>query len=695
MSIYSLILLIIFGILLALALDRKAIDVIPVYVFAFLICLFGLALIKKPHHAFDFSLMYFAATLILFIIKKRKALKSIDSIKALFTPKSVSTGLILYFAVLIVMSIAYGNHVVNNWDDFHFNATFARDMFAYGGMPTGYKSATGYRTYKPLMQLFYNWGFQANGHYIETLMFRYKSFLLYTALLPLFALIDGIKGRIAKISVAVAIIVLPYAFLFEIVDSLSMDAMMGLLCAYTLTSICFSDNKDWFYYVRITVGLVTLVLVKSTAVMFVAICFAVLLISEVFEYIKDRNTRNTLEKKSKENLAETSAEISTNTTDKPSKIICNVLILRIARFFGMGIITGVAWLSWKVFCDRNGNTTYLNTMLDGSLEGGNRIPWYGEQTLIDGFKGLFTQSLNLGRFSLSMMTTALIVLIIAVIVIKAEKSIKENSSYYNSKPGGDGSSNDTSNNDTSSDNKLIAYNRSGKILGLGFINWIYVVILGGIIPYFAVLMYTYIFVFEEYEALEFASYDRYLGTYALAIMYFAIYHLCTVISKASDNAETRLKYLITPVAILLLLTLNYPVLANGLIPSRYYKSHEDILANRTEAEMEIASVMPDHVEAEIILMVSNEVQTVYGRGLNYAAIPLVANSVVIDELDVALGDELADRLANEHIGYVYFSHRLSHDDIMGCDFLSVTGEVLPGTLYRFNEESGLLDPINK
>lgn len=687
MSIYPLILLIIFGILLALALDRKAIDVIPVYVFTFLICLFGLALIKKPHHAFDFSLVYFAATLILFIIKKRKALKSIDSIKVLFTPKSVSTGLILYFVVLIVMSIAYGNHVVNNWDDFHFNATFARDMFAYGGMPTGYKSATGYRTYKPLMQLFYNWGFQANGHYIETLMFRYKSFLLYTAMLPLFALIDGLKGKIAKISATIAIIVLPYAFLFEIVDSLSMDAMMGLLCAYTLTSICFSNNKDWFYYVRITVGLVTLVLVKSTAVMFVAICFAVLLVSEVFEYLKEKNSKCL--------SAQESADNQTNIIDiqAPSigileKINLNSLVLRIIRFLGMGMITGVAWLSWKVFCDRNGNTTYLNTMLDGSLESGNRIPWYGKQTLIDGFKGLFLQSLNLGRFSLSMMTTALIVLIIAVIVIKAEKSIKENASYYNSKPGGDGSSNDTSNNDTSSDNKLIAYNRSGKILGLGFINWVYVVILGGIIPYFAVLMYTYIFVFEEYEALEFASYDRYLGTYALAIMYFAIYHLCVVV-------RSKFKYLITAVTVLLLLTLNYPVLANGLIPARYYKSHEGILASRTEAEMEMASVMPEHVEAEIILMVSNEVQTVYGRGLNYAAIPLVANSVVIDELDVALGDELADRLANEHIGYVYFSHRLSHDDIMGCDFLSVTGEVLPGTLYRFNEESGLLDPINK
>lgn len=656
MSIYPLILLIIFGILLALALDRKATDVIPVYVFVFLICLFGLALIKKPHHAFDFSLVYFAFTLIFFIIKKRKSFTSTKGIKALLIPKSISTGLILYFAVLIVMSIAYGNHVVNNWDDFHFNATFARDMFAYGGMPTGYKSATGYRTYKPLMQLFYNWGFQANGHYIETLMFRYKSFLLYTALLPLFALIDGLKGKITKISAAIAIIVLPYAFLFEIVDSLSMDAMMGLLCAYTLTSICFAKQKNWFYYVKIMVGLVTLVLVKSTAVMFVAICFAVLLISEVFEYLKEKNSK------------------------------LNILVLRVLRFLGMGIITGVAWLSWKVFCDRNGNTTYLNTMLDGSLESGNRIPWYGKQTLIDGFKGLFTQSLNLGRFSLSMMTTALIVLIIAVIVIKAEKSIKENASYYNSKPGSDGSSNDTSNNYTSSDNKLIAYNRSGKILGLGFINWVYVVILGGIIPYFAVLMYTYIFVFEEYEALEFASYDRYLGTYALAIMYFAIYHLCVVV-------RSKLKYLITAVTVLLLLTLNYPALRNVLIPSNYYRSHESILASRTEAEMEMASVMPEHVEAEIILMVSNEVQTVYGRGLNYAAIPLVANSVVIDELDIALGDELADRLANNHIGYVYFSHRLTRDDVSECDFLSAEGEILPGSLYRFNEETGLLKPL--
>lgn len=626
MTIYPIILLILFGMLFAFAIDRKIQETLPVYVFTFVICLFGLAVMKKPHHAFELSLVGFALTWAFYVYKKRRILPKMNDIKQMFTPMPV--GLLVYAATLLVMYYAYSNHIVNNWDDFHFNATFARDMFTYGGMPTGWKAATGYKSYKPFMQMFYNWGFQANGYYSEPLMFRYKNFLIYTACLPLFNLVDVVKGYLKKITVAVFTIVIPYAFMFEMVDSLSMDGMMGLLTAYTLVSICFTKKRDWFCYTRIAVGLISLTLVKSSAIMFTAICAAVWFFVELYSIIDYKKQVSSVEE--------------TNTQSKA--LFKSFRNKTVAIYLLICALTGCAWLSWKIFCDRNGNVTFLNNILDDHLDNNTGLPWFGKDTIINGLKGLFTTSMNLGKLSLSLMSVALIVLIIAVVLFKKAHIGHK---YY----------------------------------------WIYFILLGGIVPYYAVLMYTYIYVFFEYEAIELASYDRYLGTYALAILCFAFYHLVTELWTKDDNGNNYLPVAITA---LIVLTLNYPVLYRGLVPSVYEKSRTSWIAQRVEAEMEMASAMPDDVDAELALIVSNEDQTVYGRGLDLAALPLVANEVVLSKLNSELAEELSRRLINENFRYVHFSNRLDRSEIECCDVLMEDGIAEPGTMYRYSEESGKL-----
>lgn len=665
MTIYPIILLVIFGILFAFAIDRKVQEVLPIYIFAFVICLFGLAVLKKPHHAFELSLVGFAATWGFYIFRKRRILPSISDITQMFSPLPV--GLTIYAVVLIVMYFAYGNHIVNNWDDFHFNATFARDMFTYGGMPTGWKAATGYKSYKPFMQMFYNWGFQANGYYSEPLMFRYKIYLVYTACLPLFNMVDKVKGALRKITVAVFTIVIPYAFMYEMVDSLSMDGMMGLLTAYTLVAMCFEKERDWFCYTKIAIGLISLTLVKSSAIMFTAICCAVWFFVELHA-ILDVETQ-TVGSNTDGDKVKNDNKTSTELPDVFKKFRNKT----IATYIGICGLTGCAWLSWKIFCDRNGNVTFLNNILDDHLDNNTGLPWFGKDTIINGFKGLFTTSMNLGKFSLSLMAVALIVAIIGVILFKQKKCGKE-------------------------------------------YGWIYFILLGGIVPYYAVLMYTYIYVFFEYEAIALASYDRYLGTYALAILYFAFYHLINSTweydSQDENNkleskvdAEHAIKgtnkmfdgcanYLPTAITAIVVLSLNFPVLYRGLIPSVYVDYRSSWIEARAEAEMEMASVMPENVEAEQLLIVSNENQSVYGRGLDLAALPLVANEVVIKTLKQDLYSELSERFASENVKYVYFSHRLTHDDIVDCDKLSVDGLVEPGVMYMVDEDTNMMEIID-
>ena len=612
---YPLLLLLFFGILLAFALDKKIEDTVFMYVFGFLICLFMLALIKKPHHAFEASLVYFAATWGFYAFKKRRFLPSLSDIKAKFTPLSV--GLMCYFAVLVLMWIAYGGHVVNNWDDFHFNATFARDMYTYGGMPTGWKAATGYKSYKPFMQMFYNWGFQATGGYSEPLMFRYKSFLIYTACLPLFALTDKVRGRIRQISIAVMAVVLPYAFMFELVDSLSMDGLMGLLCAYSLVAIVFNKEHDAFSYAKIAIALISLTLVKSSAVMFTAICFAVWFFVELFAVLDAKKAGNKEE-------------------------FTHFRNVKIMIFTGIGVLTGGFWLAWKIFCDVNGNVTFLNNILDTHLDNNTGLPWFGKDTIINGIKQLFTLKMNLGEHGLTFMTVVLLVLVVCVFLIRSDSFPKV---YH----------------------------------------YIYFVLLAAIIPYVAVLLYTYIYVFFEYEAIALASYDRYLGTYALALLYFAFYHI--------SYTENKLKWTPAVLTLIIVATLNYPRLHEGLIPSVYEEEMAETIADRMEAEEEMAEVMLENAGAEITLIVSNENQTIYGRGLDLAALPLVANEVVIKTLDTSIDDEIEQRLANDHVKYVYFCRKITYDDIKSCDRLLDEGKVAPGTMYQYNETTGILERV--
>ena len=68
---------------------------------------------------------------------------------------------LLFLLCCITVSFCYRTHFVMVWDDFHYNATFPKNCFYYGTVPMGTNLATHYKSYLPLLQLFFYWGFQA------------------------------------------------------------------------------------------------------------------------------------------------------------------------------------------------------------------------------------------------------------------------------------------------------------------------------------------------------------------------------------------------------------------------------------------------------------------------------------------------------------------------------------------------------
>lgn len=305
-----------------------------------LLGIYGLAVLKKSHHAFLLSLFAFAAIWLFYIVKEKRLLPSIGEIKAKFTPLPV--GFICYVLVCIVMLYCYHNHFVLGWDDFHYNATFPKDMYYYGTMPVGVNSTTSYKDYLPILQLFYYWGFQGIKAFSEPLMFQYKIVLIYTCMLPLFKQMNVTKG-LKRVSVFIISVILPYISLIEILDSLSMDALMAVVFGYAVIMIAFEKKRDWFCYYRILTALLVLILVKTIAAMFAGICLGIWLFMENCDirFIK-REDKN----------------------DEGHEIRKRVCI-----YFGSCIAVLGAYLSWKLFCMCNGNSTYLKQKLAESMSG--------------------------------------------------------------------------------------------------------------------------------------------------------------------------------------------------------------------------------------------------------------------------------------------------------------------------------------
>ncbi len=285
--------LLIVGFMIAYILQREIEEVLPPFVMTLLLGIYALGILKKSHHAYFLSLCCFAVIAVLFVvmlIRRRKPVTTNgqQDVKRGFDLPAYMRAHAGFFVFLIVSMLimwCYHTHFVMVWDDFHYNALFPKNCYAYGTMPVGFHSATHYKSYLPLLQLFFYWGFQGSG-FSEVLMFQYKMVLIYVLILPLFRRINVLQMP-ARIAMGISAAILPFLFMYEVQESLSMDTVMGLLFAYAIIEIVLADQRDLFCFYRILVALLCLTLIKTIAVIFTAICIATWVVVHVVRMRED------------------------------------------------------------------------------------------------------------------------------------------------------------------------------------------------------------------------------------------------------------------------------------------------------------------------------------------------------------------------------------------------------------------------
>ena len=565
--------------MLSYILKKDPETVLPSFMMTLLLGIYALGILKKSHHAYSLSLCAFlviAVVFVVFLFKRRPRL----SLTGLLAWVREHVGFITFLCVCVLMIWCYHTHFVMVWDDFHYNATFPKDCYFYGTMPVGNHSATFYKSYLPLMQLFFYWGFQAAG-FSEAIMFQYKMVLIYVLILPVFARMNGV-GVLRKIATGVFAGILPFLFLNEVQESLSMDCVVGLLFAYAMVRILGSRVHDWFEYYDIAVALMCLTLMKTISVIFTAIALGTWFVYVMFGDRKD-------------------------------------LRKEIAGIFGTGVLCVVAYFSWKVFCNLNGNSNYLSDRLGVNITNGTGIPDYAANTVREMVKSLWTMHLHLGPWGLSMAGILIFALVLGIIMKYCGDLTRQD---------------------------VIAA----------------VMILLGFIGYFAVLCYTYVFVFDKWEADSLSSFDRYIGTYALTVCYVAMYRFSFVSDK---SVESKSGYFFPIATAVLFVTLPFTTMSDVLNPGGYVNNHINTYNGLVEVKDELAAMDIREMGSGYIVIVQCEENSVYSRGMDYEVIPLVSRPYNVTAFDEADRDaELTDRLNTYEPDYIYFSaHEREYEDI--------------------------------
>lgn len=248
------------------------------------------------------------------------------------------------------------------------------------------------------------------------------------------------------------------------------------------------------------------------------------------------------------------------------------------NFFLLDIAAGGFWLSWKVFCRIKGNTTYLSDNLERNIQSGHLgLPDYAASTAGNFFTKLFTYGLNDGRAGLSGIMILMLFIISFIIYMRHNgKSMEDRLSLT--------------------------------------------VILLGLAGYLLVMLYIYLFVFEEWEALSLSSYDRYIATYFGAMLCLALYLML--------KTKIKPKWIMPAVIVLLAVTVNFDYVGKTLIPAGYEKDYGELISEIDAIEEEFMTVAGGRPEyGESIVIIDPSTDQLRAKVLPYAAVPGVTRLI--------------------------------------------------------------------
>ncbi|MGN1179628.1 MAG: hypothetical protein ACI4SD_00335 [Suilimivivens sp.] len=250
--------------------EKEAItDVIPVAVCLLVLVLYGLSFINGLKLS-DYLAVLVCVLAVLFYF--RKAGEEREAFTDFVFKELKKPGTIMAIILLAAVPILVGKKAVTWWDDFNFWATDVKSIFYLNGFALKYQNvAPEFGDYPPGTQMMKWWFLHMNpSKFSEGLMFAGYYFMNLAFLTPLL-------GHLKKRNVPIMILIMAALWLFpscvEVFsyDGCCADLTMAVIYGAFLTSVVDrQEHGERFYYGRLTLFLMVLVLCKNVGFLWVA-----------------------------------------------------------------------------------------------------------------------------------------------------------------------------------------------------------------------------------------------------------------------------------------------------------------------------------------------------------------------------------------------------------------------------------------
>ncbi len=277
------------------------------------------------------------------------------------------------------------------------------------------------------------------------------------------------------------------------------------------------------------------------------------------------------------------------------------------------LVPAAAAVLWKIYCINKGNTTYLHDIFEKNVTGGQSLslPSYAPGVSAAFIRNFFTFRLN--GAPLGMTPFVMMCLFVAAYIACAGKKKED--------------------------------------------RYAFAAVMTGMALYLLSVLYTYLFVFVEWEAASLSSYDRYVSNYMGALLYAA----AIIVIKRKIIGEKILAVMLA----VCLVTLNYKLIYTQM----YRPAHEREYAQDKAAKEDIggqmqkmkASGVGQGERVMVVMPSDDEGLKLYAQ---YGAVPVNVGFYSAADADI---EKLIEKAQNENMSYAYLTEGTSTGGFSGLE----------------------------
>ena len=257
--------------------DKRIEELIPITIFVYILILYLMGLFNILKIGFYINIVIVIIFLVLMLYQTRKKL---FKIKKIFTPAFIFWILLFVFSYYF-----YKDRMLIEWDEFTHWGDVVKMMFNENILSTNINSMSVAKSYPPILSLFQYFVQLINGTYNEGFLFIAYQIFAFSLFMPF---IKNITWReLDKLLIVLVIMLLsPLVIFVNFYQSIYVDAILGMMFAFSIANIYIVKNYDKFNLLKISISLFILTLLKDVGVLFSLICWG-LIVYDLF--INEKN----------------------------------------------------------------------------------------------------------------------------------------------------------------------------------------------------------------------------------------------------------------------------------------------------------------------------------------------------------------------------------------------------------------------